>query len=112
MYAAELARRYPSILSVSVHPGIVKTGLVSNLSLWNRAMVEIPSFIQGIQLMTPEQGCYSQLWCAFSDRDKLVNGAFYRPVGVQSNNMLDKTAKSEELARKLWNWTDETLAKF
>lgn len=31
VYAAELARRYPAITSVSIHPGVIDTGLVSNL---------------------------------------------------------------------------------
>ncbi|KAK7757521.1 hypothetical protein SLS62_000536 [Diatrype stigma] len=55
----------------------------------------------------------SDIWvAAAAKRDELVNGAFYMPVGVESNSMLDKTAKDDELARKLWEWTDEVLAKF
>ncbi|TVY83326.1 putative oxidoreductase [Lachnellula suecica] len=31
VYAAELARRYPSITTVSIHPGVINTGLVTSL---------------------------------------------------------------------------------
>ena len=33
VYAAEIARRYPTITCLSVHPGVVATDLVSNLGL-------------------------------------------------------------------------------
>lgn len=111
IYAAELSRRYPHILSVSVHPGVVKTGLVTNLPPVKRAFVGVTNWIQG--MLEPHQGCWSQLWvAAAAKRDELVNGAFYMPVGVESNSMLDKTAKDEMLARRLWEWTDEVLAKY
>lgn len=42
-------------------------------------------------------------------RDKIVNGAFYRPVGLESNGSLDKVAKSEEFAKELWEWTQTAL---
>ncbi|KAL3433238.1 hypothetical protein BDV09DRAFT_186837 [Aspergillus tetrazonus] len=40
LYARELARRYPSITSVSVHPGVVGTGLVENLGWAKRTCVQ------------------------------------------------------------------------
>lgn len=111
LYAAELARRYPRILAVSVHPGVVKTGLVTNLPWVKRVFVTAANWAQG--MLEPHQGCWSQLWvAAAAKRDELVNGAFYMPVGVESNSTLDKTAKDEELAKKLWEWTDEVLAKY
>ncbi len=66
----------------------------------------------GVKLMEEEQGCLSQLWVAAGARkDQLVNGGFYRPVGVFSNSELDKIATSEEFANRLWTWTDDALAK-
>ncbi|KAH7144304.1 hypothetical protein B0J13DRAFT_554927 [Dactylonectria estremocensis] len=38
LYAAEVARRYPKITAVSLHPGIVGTGLVNDLGLFSKAM--------------------------------------------------------------------------
>ncbi|GAW15954.1 hypothetical protein ANO14919_053760 [Xylariales sp. No.14919] len=112
VYAAEVARRYPQIMAVSVHPGVVKTDLVNTLSLSEKAMVYGGNLVKGVKMMEEEQGCLSQLWVAAgARRDQLVNGAYYRPVGVLSNSQLDKTARSEEFANKLWTWTDDALAK-
>ena len=110
VYAAELARRYPQILSVSVHPGVVTTDLVNNLSASRKALVYTANWVQGISLIPPEKGCLNQLWAAAgSERTEVVNGAFYMPVGVLSNNKLDSVAKSEDFASELWRWTEEVL---
>ncbi|KAI0907347.1 putative short-chain dehydrogenase [Ustulina deusta] len=112
VYAAELARRYPQIMAISVHPGVVKTDLLNSLSLSEKALVYGGNFLMGVKLMEEEQGCLSQLWVAAGARkDQLVNGGFYRPVGVFSNSELDKIATSEEFANRLWTWTDDALAK-
>lgn len=113
VYAAELARRHPSITSISVHPGVVKTNLVTSLGAGKKAFVYGVNFLLGIGIMTEERGRMSQLWAAAgSKKSELVNGAFYRPVGVLSNNKLDKIATSEEFAKKLWKWTDKELEAF
>lgn len=105
LYAAELARRYPNILSVSIHPGVVQTGLVGNLGLGNRMFVYATNVGR---MLKPAEGAYNQLWAGTSDRSKIVNGAFYEPVGVLSNK-LDATSRSEKLAGELWDWTEQAL---
>ncbi|KAI0403437.1 putative short-chain dehydrogenase [Xylaria palmicola] len=112
VYPAEVARRYPQIMAVSVHPGVVKTDLVNTLSLTEKALVYIPNLLMGVPLIEEKQGCLSQLWVAAgAKRDQLVNGAYYRPVGVLSNSELDEVAKSQEFANKLWTWTDEAISR-
>ena len=105
LYAAELARRYPDILSVSIHPGVVPTGLLGNLGLANRMLVYATNIGR---MLKPAEGAYNQLWAATSDRSKIVNGAFYEPVGVLSSK-LDATSRSEMLAAELWDWTEQAL---
>ncbi|KAK9385148.1 hypothetical protein V1515DRAFT_292236 [Lipomyces mesembrius] len=39
LYAAELARRYPNVTTLSVHPGVIATGLVGNLPPLNKGLV-------------------------------------------------------------------------
>ncbi|KAI4595192.1 hypothetical protein KJ359_007168 [Pestalotiopsis sp. 9143b] len=113
MYAREIARRYPKITAVSVHPGMVKTDLVNGLSAARKAIVYASSYIMRTPLLEEWQGCLNQLWAAAgATKGDLVNGAFYRPVGVLSNDMLDKAAKDPELAEKLWTWTEEVLARY
>jgi NAD(P)-dependent dehydrogenase (short-subunit alcohol dehydrogenase family) len=106
LYAAELARRHPSITAVSVHPGVVKTDLVSSVHLRHRLVIYVSQYLQGARPLEQSQGVLNQVWAAAGARkEELVNGAFYTPIGVESNDMLDKTAKSEELAAKLWDWS-------
>jgi hypothetical protein len=110
VYAAELARRFPQILSVSAHPGVVTTDLVNNLTPGRKAFTYGVNWLMGVSLIPPEKGCLNQLWLATgSERKEVVNGAFYNPVGVLSNDNLDSVAKSEKFASELWRWTNEVL---
>ncbi|KAK9773252.1 putative Oxidoreductase [Seiridium cardinale] len=113
IYAREIARRYPQITSVSIHPGVVKTDMVNTLPLARRAIVYVSQFVQGVGLLEPSQGCLSQLWAAAGAKKReLLNGAYYRPVGVLSNDTLNKTATDPKLAEELWTWTQGVLANF
>ncbi|MCJ1298737.1 hypothetical protein MMC08_001527 [Hypocenomyce scalaris] len=50
LYAAELARRYPNITAVSIHPGVVATDLVGNLGFAKKLLVYVS---QLAKLKTP-----------------------------------------------------------
>ncbi|KAK9481961.1 hypothetical protein V1527DRAFT_477938 [Lipomyces starkeyi] len=108
LYARELASRYPSLTSVSIHPGVVATGLIDNLSFANRLLVQVTNIGK---ILEPSQGVWNQLWAASADKKQLVNGQFYEPVGRLSTS-LDKTAKDSELAANLWEWTEKELQKY
>lgn len=110
VYAAELARRHPTITALSAHPGVVKTDLVNSLSFGDKAVLYLSNFFMGVTMVPPEKGCLNQLWTAAgAKKSDLVNGAMYYPIGVMSNKELDKTGKSEDFAKKLWAWTDKVL---
>ncbi|PVH95749.1 NAD(P)-binding protein [Periconia macrospinosa] len=112
LFASELARRHPEITAVSVHPGLVETGLVSNQPWQTRWFIGITAWLTGIKYLQPEKGCWSGVWCAAAaTKEELRNGGFYIPVGVDSWNKLDKTARNPELAAKLWDWTETVLRK-
>lgn len=65
------------------------------------------------QLMEIEDGALNQVWMAAgAKKGDVVSGGYYLPVGVESSGTLDKHAKSEELARELWDWTEDVLRKF
>ncbi|KAL9123059.1 MAG: hypothetical protein Q9187_000386 [Circinaria calcarea] len=110
LYANELARRYPNITSLSIHPGVVETDLVGSLGFANKAFVYVANMGK---LLKPAEGAYNQIWAATCDKekDKLVNGAFYEPIGLLSTK-LDKTSKSEKLAEELWVWTEKALKDY
>ncbi|RDW89215.1 hypothetical protein BP6252_01247 [Coleophoma cylindrospora] len=106
IYARELARRYPSIKSAAVHPGIINTGLVGNLSLGNRLFVRATTIGRMVPL---EQGVLNQLYLsACMKKEDIVNGSTYYPVGKELQK-LDDAATSQELATKLWDWTEKAF---
>ncbi|KAI0475568.1 hypothetical protein GGR56DRAFT_519965 [Xylariaceae sp. FL0804] len=108
LYARELAARHPAVLSLSVHPGVVKTALVSDLRWSQKPMVYLPNLGQ---MLTPEQGTYNLLWAITADRSSIKSGGFYTPVGKLSS---DKTKASEDpaLSKKLWEWTEAEIAQY
>ena len=74
--ARKLARRYPDITTVSVHPGVITTRLVENLGWAHRWFIYATTFNQ---MMTLEEGVYSQLWAAMTSKDRLETGQFCMP---------------------------------
>lgn len=113
LFASELGRRYPEIMSVSIHPGVVKTPMLDELTGFNKVFNVVGCWLNGITPVEPHQGAWNQLWCAAgANREKLVNGAFYKPVGVNFTEKATLLARDEELAKRLWDWTDQILAKF
>ncbi|KAI0538750.1 oxidoreductase [Xylaria digitata] len=111
LYARELSRRHPDIISVSVTPGIVGTELVSKQNAFHRTTIWLSAkFTQG-SVFSPEQAPASQLWCAFGPRSEIKQGAFYEPVGVLSK-ITTKYTKDDELAKRLWDWTEAELKKW
>ncbi|RAL08786.1 oxidoreductase, short-chain dehydrogenase/reductase family [Aspergillus homomorphus CBS 101889] len=108
LYARELARRYPTLTSISVTPGAVNTGLLDNLGCFGRAFIWVMSLGR---VLRPEEGAYNQLWAATTARPDLQNGQFHEPVGILSTK-LKATARDEDLAKRLWDWTDEALRPY
>lgn len=106
LYAQELARRYPSITSVAVHPGFIKTDLMSGLNFIDRQAVNYVS--KGIWTKL-EEGPYNQTWAATTPKNNLENGAYYEPVGVKGKLAVAQ-AKDRALVEKLWSWTESELA--
>lgn len=53
LYARELAERYLNILSLSIHPGVIKTSLISDLGWADKLLVYVTSVGQ---MLTPEEG--------------------------------------------------------
>jgi NAD(P)-dependent dehydrogenase (short-subunit alcohol dehydrogenase family) len=109
VYAAELARRYPQILSVSVHPGLVATDNINNMPGPKKALAYFVGFVTGTGAATPDHGALNILWAAGAKRSGIVNGAFYYPVGRLTNDKLDKIATSQEFANGLWQWTEDAI---
>ncbi|KAJ3343880.1 hypothetical protein HDU93_005163 [Gonapodya sp. JEL0774] len=105
LFAREIARRYPDVTAISIHPGVVNTGLVSTLGFWNNLLVKV-----GARFNSPEDGIKNHLWAIGSEKSAVKNGGYYEPVGEPGR----KTRYNEdsELAAKLWDWTEKELGKW
>jgi len=105
LYATELAAHHPSITSVAVHPGFIKTDLFASTNFMDRQVVNI---ISGGNWLDTEQGAYNQTWAATTKKENLVNGAYYEPVGVKTTPST-KLGRDRALAKELWEWTEKEL---
>ncbi|THW27058.1 hypothetical protein D6D25_06276, partial [Aureobasidium pullulans] len=103
----QLAARYPSITSVAVHPGFIKTALHDNNGLADRMVVNF----KADKWVSEEEGAYTQTWAATTAKEKLSSGAYYVPVGVKTTPKV-KQAKDVGLAKELWEWTKVQLEKW
>jgi len=104
LFAREMAKRYPGITTVSVHPGIVDTGIVGSETPWVvTAAIKVlkPLFVRSV-----EDGVRNQLWACVSD--EVVSGEYYEPVGVAGK--VSQDGKDDKLALEFWEWTEKEFA--
>lgn len=110
LFTTELARRYPRITSVAVHPGVVGTDLANTYKGSQNAILRALA-VPVVNLVTKDipTGTKNQLWAATAPNDELVNGAYYVPVAKK--NAGSSYVRDEKLAGQLWEWTETELAK-
>lgn len=108
LYSQELAKHYPDVTSVSVHPGVILTGLFDNIPFTTK----LPVLLISLGKQTPvEEGHYHQCWAATCSTSDLVNGEYYEPIGVIGKRTT-KNARDTKLAAKLWEWTQKKLESY
>lgn len=93
-FAAQAARRWPSIRSYSFHPGVVRT------RFGTPAAQLFYKLAPG--LLTPEEGAEQLIWLATTG-DELVNGGYY------AHRRLVSTGPKTEVAPRLWDATSRLL---
>jgi NAD(P)-dependent dehydrogenase (short-subunit alcohol dehydrogenase family) len=111
LYAAQLARQYPKIKTVAIHPGVIMTGIVTGLDPFGQFIIRSSSI--GLLHLNESQGCYNTLWAATSVdmvEKPIVSGECYQPVGLPVKHT--KQSSCETAAKQLWNWTESELANF
>jgi NAD(P)-dependent dehydrogenase (short-subunit alcohol dehydrogenase family) len=120
LFTNELQRRSDAaglgLTCVSVHPGMVDTGLGRNLigddspgmlkrgeaTVWQRAFMGLAE-IAKLFCKTPEQGADSQIWLASGMGDNVASKYF---VDCKEQS-LGKYAMDEVAAKKLWEESEE-----
>ncbi|PYI09631.1 oxidoreductase [Aspergillus sclerotiicarbonarius CBS 121057] len=109
VYARELSKRVPGVEVVSVHPGVVRTGLVDGLGWVKYGFVWVTNLGR---LVSADEGCWNTLWAATGPTGGRVNGGFYEPVGVLSRTVEGKEDWLDEVGGRLWQWTEGVLGGF
>lgn len=108
VYSEELAKHYPDILSISVHPGFIMTALFDNVDFFTR----LPALIKARgQTIPVEEGHYRQVWAATCEKSQLKNGEYYDDVG-KVGKRLHKQASNEQVANELWTWTQNAMEDY
>lgn len=104
VYARAMAKYIPQITSVSVYPGDIQTGLFSsNGGSW--LITFLRTVVLPLTSVSVEEGAKNQLWAGTAKYVK--NGEYYEPIGVAGKG--SRQAYNDELARKLWDWTEKEL---
>ncbi|KAI8660985.1 hypothetical protein NCS57_01077500 [Fusarium keratoplasticum] len=104
LWVRQLAKRYPHLTVSAIDPGLVQTELAvkaTGISWILRVIIKI-------MLLTPvEKGVKNQLWASVSKDIK--SGEYYEPIG--RGGLATDDGKDDELAEKLWTWTENELDK-
>ncbi|TVY41901.1 putative oxidoreductase [Lachnellula subtilissima] len=109
LYSNELARRYPDIRCISLHPGSVNTGLSRGLNASYPLVAPVVNFVKWTRIITLDvhQGTFNQLWAATAKEAK--SGKYYNPVGQEVTT--SKYAQDLELGKRLWDFTEAEFSK-
>ncbi|RPB14759.1 NAD(P)-binding protein [Morchella conica CCBAS932] len=113
LHAKALSKRAKEhgIIAVSLHPGIINSGLWGNMSGITSALWGIAKYF----FTTPEVGAYTNVFCSASPKVTMEDtGDYYVPVGVKGAGKIhipSRAARDDELAEKLWEWSETEVAK-
>lgn len=107
LFAAELARRAPDIESYSLHPGVVATNFITpEKNRWLYPLWRIAPLL----LWSAEKGARTSLYLATQPELKVPNGQYFDEY--QTPRRPSKLAQDPDLARKLWEHTEEWIGKY
>lgn len=98
-----LSRKYPATIFVSIHPGVVNTGLLDDLKK-RRPWLGIVLGVLGYIFLTDVQaGARSQLWASTTTSTNIKSGMFYNQ---HQKEYKDPVLYQISDAQKLWDWTE------
>lgn len=107
LYSSQLALHHPQITSVSVHPGYIWTGLITNQSFADQMLLRFLAIGKKVPV---HEGHYNQVWAATTPKGKLQNGGFYEPVAKPGQRKTKESRDVDGLGLRVWEWTEKELA--
>ncbi|KAL7272174.1 hypothetical protein RUND412_005033 [Rhizina undulata] len=103
-----------NILCVSLHPGVIASDLYTafaNQNPINKFNYKISKYF----FTSVEKGAWNQLYCCTSEDLTMIDGGdYYVPVGTKGRGFIWGTssyARDQDLAEKLWEWSEAEVAK-
>lgn len=105
LFAQKMAQLYPSVTSVSLHPGFVATEINTGKgggSFWLGLLIRN---IVGWVGLSVEDGTKNQLWAGVAP--EVESGKYYDPIGVVKAG--SSVARDEKKREELWQWTEKEL---
>jgi len=103
LFTRELQRRNPALAANCFHPGVIRTGFGKN----DGALVRAGLTLVGPFLRSPRSGAETLVWLALDPAAGELRGQYLekrRPVAP------DPQARDDELARELWERSEELTA--
>jgi retinol dehydrogenase-12 len=114
LFAKELARRYPSITAVAVHPGVIYTQLYDSAYSGIMGLGGLTKKFSTMVYSSVPEGAKNSLWASTAKKgDKkgeVKSGEYYTPVGVPGKG--SSISNDTKLAEQLWVWTEKELAEY
>ncbi|CAH0044395.1 unnamed protein product [Clonostachys solani] len=98
-----LSREYPATMFVSIHPGVVNTGLLDDLKKRRPWLGMCISALASLFMTDVHKGAQAQLWASTTTRESLKSGAFYNQ---HRKEYTDAVLFQVDSAKKLWEWTE------
>lgn len=97
-----LARQFPEILFVAIHPGVVNTGLFDDLRKRRPYAGALIALVGSLFLTDVHKGARAQLWASTAPKKSIRSGGFYNPSQKEYDHHF---LKNETLGQELEDWT-------
>ncbi|KAH7400280.1 hypothetical protein BKA64DRAFT_622930 [Cadophora sp. MPI-SDFR-AT-0126] len=114
LHAKALNKRFKDkgIWAASLHPGIVDTGLMSNVQMPGISILSSRPAVflmRGVGfLMKADEGSWTQLFAVASPQFTAeLSGTYLEPL--VKTGKLSADGERADLAEKLWDWTEQTM---
>ncbi|XP_078134457.1 dehydrogenase/reductase SDR family member 13-like [Sander vitreus] len=103
LFTHELAKRLKgsNVTCYSVHPGVVRTELSRNVSLWQKVFIEP---VARLLFLDPEAGAQTTLHCALQEGIEPLSGRYFSCCAAQE---VCTWARDDAVARKLWDVSEK-----
>lgn len=107
LFAKELARRFAGTARTAnaVHPGVIRTGLQRHM---NPLFAGVMAVAGPLALKSVEQGAATQVYVAARPELSGVSGQFFADCNIARPRV---DAENPELSRKLWEVSEQIVAK-